>query len=385
MRDDIIDELSRLRAQGLRRTLKLVEGPQGPRVTIAGREVVLMCSNDYLGLASHPMVKQAAISAVERWGAGAGASRLVSGNMEPHVELEERIREFKGAEAALLFNSGYNANLGVITALADRTTDIFSDRLNHASIVDASVLSRARVKRYQNRDLDSLEGLLKGSTAKRKLVVTDSVFSMDGTLAPLPGIFALAERYGAMLLVDDAHATGVLGKTGRGSLEHFGLMDSPRVIQMGTLGKALGSFGAFVCSSPEIRELLISRARPFIYTTALPPSVCAAAKKAIDIIDENPQLIEKLWENTSTVSKGLDKAGFDTLGSSTPIIPVLVGDNAKTMEASAALIEKGVFVQGIRPPTVPEGTARLRVTVTAAHSKEDLDTALSAIREVLNG
>lgn len=385
MLDQISEEISRLNGQGLKRNLRLVQGPQGPKVVMDGREVILMCSNDYLGLANHPLVKQAAIKAIERWGAGAGASRLVSGNMEPHVMFEERIREFKGAPAALLFNSGYNANMGVITALVDRNSEIFSDRLNHASIVDACVLSRAKVKRYANRDTDSLEDLLKGSIAKRKLIVTDSVFSMDGTLAPLPEIAGLLERYNAMLLIDDAHATGVLGDKGRGSLDHFGIGGHPSIIQMGTLGKALGSFGAFVTGSREIIDLLISRSRPFIYTTALPPSVCAAATQAIDIIDKDQGLIRKLWENTSYMMKGLTEVGFDTMGSRTPIIPVRTGDNMKTMEASKRLLEKGVFVQGIRPPTVPEGTARLRVTVTASHSREELDRTLNAFTEAVNG
>ena len=385
MREEILEEISRLTALGLKRTLRLVEGPQGPRVTMDGQEVVLMCSNDYLGLAGHPLVKEAAIKAIEKWGTGAGASRLVSGNMEAHVILEERIREFKRAPSALLFNSGYNANMGLITALADRSTEVFSDRLNHASIVDACVLSRARVKRYPNRDVDALERLLKASTSKKKLIVTDSVFSMDGTIAPLPDIIGLLERHGAMLVIDDAHATGVLGESGRGSLEHFRMEGHPSVIQMGTLGKALGGFGAFVTAEQEIIDLLISRARPFIYTTALPPSACAAATEAINIIDKNQGLIRKLWENTSTITRGLTEAGFDTMGSETPIIPVKIGDNHKVMEASRKLLEHGVFVQGIRPPTVPEGTSRLRVTVTAAHTGEDLKKALDAFREIING
>lgn len=385
MLKEISEEISRLTALGLKRALRLVEGPQGPRVLMDGQEVLLMCSNDYLGLANHPLVKEAAIKAIEKWGTGAGASRLVSGNMEAHRMLEERIRAFKRAPAALLFNSGYNANMGLITALADRSAEVFSDRLNHASIVDACVLSRAKVKRYPNRDVNALEGLLKASTAKKKLIVTDSVFSMDGTIAPLPDIIGLLEKYNAMLVIDDAHATGVLGKTGRGSLEHFGMEGHPSVIQMGTLGKALGSFGAFVAAGHEIIDLLISKSRPFIYTTALPPAVCAAAAKAIDIIEEDQGLIKKLWENTSTMTHGLAKAGFDTMGNETPIIPVRIGDNRKVMDASKRLLENGVFVQGIRPPTVPEGTSRLRVTVTAAHTSEDLEKALAAFREIING
>lgn len=385
MREEILEEISRLTALGLKRTLRLVQGPQGPRVLMDGREVVLMCSNDYLGLANNPLIKEAAIKAIEKWGTGAGASRLVSGNMEAHAILEERIRKFKAAPSALLFNSGYNANMGLITALADRYTEVFSDRLNHASIVDACILSRAKVKRYPNRDVDALEGFLKASTARKKLIVTDSVFSMDGTIAPLPDILSLLEKHGAMLVIDDAHATGVLGKTGKGSLEHFGIGNHPSVIQMGTLGKALGSFGAFVTAEQEVIDLLISRSRAFIYTTALPPSVCAAATKAIDIIDKDQGLIRKLWENTSTITQGLKEAGFDTMGSQTPIIPVKIGDNHKVMEESRRLLEHGVFVQGIRPPTVPEGTSRLRVTVTAAHTAKDLEKVLAAFKEIING
>ncbi|HBG47280.1 MAG TPA: 8-amino-7-oxononanoate synthase [Deltaproteobacteria bacterium] len=383
MKNGILEELDRLSALGLKRALTKVEGPQGPRVRVDGREVLLMCSNDYLGLADHPLVKEAAIKATERWGAGAGASRLVSGSMEPHMMLEERIRRFKGAQAALLFNSGYSANLGAISALADRTTEIFSDRLNHASIVDACVLSRARVRRYPNRDVDSLDRLLKASRAKKKLIVTDSVFSMDGTIAPLKEIISLLDKYNAMLLVDDAHATGVLGSNGRGSLEDL-QSSNQSIIQMGTLGKALGSFGAFIAGSKDIIEFLITKSRPFIYTTALPPSVCAAAAKAIDIIEEGPEIIERLWRNTRRLKKGLNDAGLDTMGSATPIIPVKVGDAKKTMEASGRLLEKGVFIQGIRPPTVPEGASRLRATVSAAHTDRDIDLAVSAITEAFD-
>lgn len=366
---------------GLRRTLKLIEGPQGPRVTINGAEVILLCSNDYLGLSNHPQVKEAAIRAIEKYGFGAGASRLVSGNMEPHMELEERIRLFKGTEAALVFNSGYHANLGCITALADRSTDIFSDRLNHASIVDACILSRANVKRYPNRDIDSLEALLGRSSARKKLIVTDSIFSMDGTIAPLRDIVSLLDRYDATLLVDDAHATGVLGASGKGSLEHFGIRHSS-IIQMGTLGKALGAFGAFIAGSTELIDLLISKSRPFIYTTALPPSVCAAAVKAIDIAEKEPALRERLNGNITYLKEGLK--GFDTMGSSTQIIPIVAGSAEKAVDISRSLLEKGVFIQGIRPPTVPENTARLRVTVTAVHTKDDLDKALTAIREAFD-
>lgn len=377
----LTEELSRLADAGLRRSLRLVEGPQGPRVSIDGKEAILLCSNDYLGLANHPLVKQAAIEAIEAWGLGAGASRLVSGNMTPHARLEEGIKRFKGTEAALVFNSGYHANVGCITAICSRDAEVFSDRLNHASIVDACVLSRAAFSRYPHRDVDSLERLLKKSKATRKLIATDGVFSMDGDIAPLREIAGLLDRYDAMLLVDDAHSTGVLGDRGRGTLEHLGV-SHPSIIQMGTLGKAVGAFGAFIAGGVELIEILKSKSRPFIYTTALPPSICAASIKALEIIESEPSLRKRLWENAEFLRDGLHEAGLDTLGSQTQIIPIAVGEARRTMELSSKLLEKGVFIQGIRPPTVPDGTSRLRVSVTAAHSREDLASALSAIREV---
>ncbi|MBI5826820.1 MAG: 8-amino-7-oxononanoate synthase [Deltaproteobacteria bacterium] len=375
------EELSRLTKAGLRRSLRLVEGPQGPRATIDGKEAILLCSNDYLGLANHPLVKQAAIEAIDAWGVGAGASRLISGNMTAHARLEESIRRFKGTEAALIFNSGYHANVGCITAICSRDSEVFSDRLNHASIVDACLLSRAAFRRYPHRDVDSLERLLKKSRAKRKLVATDGIFSMDGDIAPIREIAGLLDRYDAMLLIDDAHSTGVLGDRGRGTLEHLGV-SHPSIIQMGTLGKAVGAFGAFIAGSVELIDILKSKSRPFIYTTALPPSICAASIKALEIIEQEPGLRMRLWENTAFFREGLLKASLDTLGSQTQIIPIAVGQAQRAMELSSRLLEKGVFIQGIRPPTVPEGTSRLRVSVTAAHSREDLTSALSAIREV---
>ncbi|MBE7414396.1 MAG: 8-amino-7-oxononanoate synthase [Deltaproteobacteria bacterium] len=379
----IDEELLRLDSLNLLRKPKIVHGPQGPRAVVNGREALIMCSNDYLGLAGHPLVKEAAIEAVQRWGAGAGASRLVSGTMEPHVMLEERIRAFKKAEAALLFNSGYNANLGVISALLDRSSEVFSDKLNHASIVDACVLSRAKVRRYPSRDVNALERLLKASKAKRKLIATDSVFSMDGTIAPLPDITGLLDTYGAMLLVDDAHATGVLGPKGRGSLEHFNI-SHPAVIVMGTLGKALGSFGAFITGGRAVIDLMVSKARPFIYTTALPPSVCGAAMKALDIVENEPGLRQRLWENTARLKEGLSDMGLDTLGSETPIVPVKLGAAKKAVDVSERLLDMGVFIQAIRPPTVPEGTSRLRMTLSASHGPDDVDSALSALGKSLD-
>ncbi|MBI5586866.1 MAG: 8-amino-7-oxononanoate synthase [Deltaproteobacteria bacterium] len=381
MNSFITEELERINAAGLKRAMRVVTGTQGPSVTVDGREAVLLCSNDYLGLANHPLVKEAAKRAIDRYGFGAGASRLVSGNMEPHAELEERIRRFKGTGAALLFNSGYQTNIGLISALSDRSTAVFSDRLNHASIVDACRLSFAGVHRYPNRDVDSLERLLKKSAAKNKLIVTDGVFSMDGSIAPLKEIAGLLDRHNALLIVDDAHATGVLGKTGRGTPEHLGVTH-PSVIHMGTLGKALGSFGAYVAGSKSLIELLISKARPFIYTTALPPSMASASIAAFDVMENEPSLRDKLWENVEFFKRGLPE-GIETLGSPTQIIPIVVGDASRTMEISKNLLEKGVFIQGIRPPTVPEKTSRLRVTITAAHGSEDLRKALAAIKEEL--
>ncbi|MBI5886558.1 MAG: 8-amino-7-oxononanoate synthase [Deltaproteobacteria bacterium] len=383
MNSYISDELARLTQAGLARSMRLVESAQGPVVLMDGQEVQLLCSNDYLGLANHPAIKEAAIRAIEKWGFGAGASRLVSGTMPPHVALEERLAAFKQTAAALLFNSGYHANLGCITALCNRTTDVFSDRLNHASITDACVLSRARVRRYANRDVDGLERLLKKSTAKTKIIITDGVFSMDGTLAPLADIAGLLDRYNATLILDDAHATGCLGEHGRGTLERFNIKH-PAIIQMGTLGKALGSFGAFIAGGKNLIDLLVSKSRPFIYTTALPPAVAATAIKALDIVEAEPERRARLHENAAFFRDGLNRAGFDTLGSETQIVPILTQDAARTMEFSKRLLKKGVFIQGIRPPTVSAGTSRLRASVSAAHTKAGLTSALNAIIETLN-
>ncbi len=398
--DSITEKLDRLKASGLYRTLRTIEGAQGPRVKIDGKEVILLCSNNYLGLADHPRLKEAAIKAIEKYGAGSGASRLVSGTMGLHHELEERIARFKGTEAALVFNSGYGANVSVIPALVGRGDTVFSDKLNHASIIDGCVLSRAEFKRYPHKDVDALERLLSGDSAdsttslcfvrksgtapagSRKLIVTDSVFSMDGDIAPLPEIIELAQRYGAMVMVDDAHATGVLGNTGKGSLEHFGLKSDDDIIQMGTLGKALGTFGAYISGSRELIDYLINKARGFIFSTSLPPSVLGSSVAAIDLVEDEPYLRQALWEKTWYLKKGFDSLGFDTMGSETPIIPVFVGDAVKSMEFSRRLMDEGIFVSGIRPPTVPEGKSRLRVTVMATHSYNDLDRAIEAFSKI---
>jgi glycine C-acetyltransferase len=388
-------ELVDLKKSGLHRQLSLIEGAQEPRVKINDKEVILLCSNNYLGLANHPKIKEAAIKAIEKYGFGSGASRLVSGNMEPHKELEQRLAGFKNTEAALIFNSGYHANIGIISALVGRGDVIFSDKLNHASIVDGCLLSKAELKRYPHKDMNALENLLKKyselQTPNSKLIITDGVFSMDGDIAPLKELSELADKYNYMLMVDDAHATGVLGANGKGTLEYFGI-DNPNpvlrhngtsIIQMGTLGKGLGCFGAYVAGSKKLVDYLINKARSFIYTTSLPPSVCAASIAAIDIVENEPQLRQNLWDRVKFFRGGLENAGLDIMNSETQIIPILIGEADKVVQISKDLLDKGVFVQAIRPPTVPEGTGRLRVTLTANHSWDDLKYAIETIKLVL--
>jgi len=377
----ITKELARINRLGLQRRTRLVEGATGTSVTMDGEKKLLFCSNDYLGLANNSEVKKAAIDAMHRYGVGAGASRLVSGTMVLHEALEERIRSFKKAEAVLLFNSGYSANMGLITAITDRSTEIFSDRLNHASIVDASLLSRCKLRRYPHNDVTALSDLLRSSTAARKVIITEGVFSMDGDFAPLREIIELLEPYNALLYLDEAHATGAVGPGGRGTLSSMGILPgNPRIIEMGTLGKAFGGFGAFVACSPSLKALLTTKARSFIYTTALPPAGCAASIKAIDIVDEHPELTGRLQKNASYMRSALNEMGLDTVKSATQIIPILVGKAERAMEISEDIFSKGAFIQGIRPPTVPKGTSRLRLTVSAAHTEEDLKRALSLIR-----
>jgi 8-amino-7-oxononanoate synthase len=375
-------ELSQLEQQHLLRRLMPVQSYDGPRVIINGKNMLLMCSNDYLGLANHPALKTAACSAMERYGFGSGASRLVSGSSALHHELERRLALFKGTEAALVFNSGYAANTGIIPAIVSAGDVILSDSMNHASIVDGCRLSKAAVQVYDHKDVTHLERILKKSDHyRRRLIVTDGVFSMDGDITPLPNIVALAEKYGALVMVDDAHATGVLGKTGAGSVEHFGL--SGRVhIQMGTLGKALGSFGAYAAGSKDFIDLLINRSRSFIYSTALPPTVCAASIAALDIIEHEPAQREKLWKNYERFLAGLTQLGIPVGASETPIVPVMIGDSAKALRVAERLFESGIYAIAIRPPTVPEGTARIRMTLMATHSEDDIAFALQQLATV---
>jgi glycine C-acetyltransferase len=364
--------------------MRLVHGAQSSRVILDGREVLLLCSNNYLGLADHPVLKEAAIRAVEQYGTGSGASRLVSGNMELHEALEARIASFKRTDAALLFNSGYAANTGVIPAIVGKGDVIFSDRLNHASIVDGALLSRARLVRYPHNDVASLRRLLAGTEpAGRRLIVSDGVFSMDGDLASLADLVKLKKEFGALLMVDDAHGTGVLGETGRGSTELFNVM-AEIDIQMGTFGKALGSFGAYIAASREIVDYLVNRARSFIFSTALPPAVLAASLAALGLVDseEGARLRKRVADNTDLFRSALQEAGFSTMASETQIIPLFVGDAGPTMEFSQQLLAEGIFVQGIRPPTVPADSCRLRCTVMATHTMEELAWAAETIKRI---
>ncbi|HET9595904.1 MAG TPA: 8-amino-7-oxononanoate synthase [Anaeromyxobacteraceae bacterium] len=378
----IAGELAALEAKGLRRALEPLGGAQGPVVEVAGRRLVNLCSNDYLGLASDRRLVQAAVAAAQREGAGAGAARLVAGDLPVHGRLERRLAAFKGTEAALLFSSGYHANAGVIAALTDREDAIFSDRLNHASIIDGCRLSLAKTWRYPHGDVEGLARLLAETRARRKLVVTDAVFGMDGDAAPLAEIADLCERHGAMLYVDEAHATGVLGPTGAGLCEAAGVTSRVDVV-MGTLGKALGSFGAFTAGSARLAEWLTSRARTFIFTTALPPAACGAALAALDVIAEEPARRARLGALSARMKHGLAALGFDVSRVVAPIFPVVLGDEGRALAASRSLRERGFFVRAIRPPTVPPGTSRLRVALTAGHSEEQVDAFLAALGEVL--
>lgn len=375
---DLRRQVDQLREAGLHRRLRVIESPQGERVTLDGRSVMLLCSNDYLGLASHAQVRQAAAEAAMRWGAGAGASRLVSGNMAVHQELEHRLAHFKGTEAALLVGSGYLANIGVIGALAGAGEVVFSDALNHASIVDGCRLARAQTFIYRHGDVEHLEWGLREAGPRAALIVTDGVFSMDGDVAPLAEISALARTHGARLAVDEAHGTGAVGPGGRGAVSAAGLEDGVDVI-IGTLGKALGSYGAFIGCDAATAEYLVNTMRPLIFSTALPPSAVAAATAALGLVEAEPQRVERLQANAATLKQALKRHGVDVGASSTQIVPLLVGAADATMRVCERALADGFFAQGIRPPTVPEGTSRLRLTVMATHSPSELSRAADAL------
>ena len=375
---DIADRLEELRAAGLYRRLRLVSGPQGPRVLLDGREVLLLCSNNYLGLADHPSVRRAAAEAAMRWGPGAGASRLVCGNMTLHRRLEDRLADFHGADSALLFGSGYLANTGTVAALTRAGEVVFSDELNHASIIDGCRLSRAETFVYRHRDFDHLAWGLDRAEGRGSLIATDGLFSMDGDVAPLTSLVELARRYDCRLLVDEAHATGAIGPDGRGAVAEAGIDGEVDVI-VGTLGKALGSYGAYVCASREITELLVNAARPFIFSTALPPSTVAAAMAALKLIAARPERADRLRRNGDLLRRELAAAGLDPGESRTQIIPLVVGDADAAVALCERALERGVFAQAIRPPTVPDGTSRLRLTVMATHREAELRHAANVI------
>lgn len=363
------------------RRLRCVESGADCVITLEGRRVILMASNNYLGLATDPRLKAAAIAATERYGVGAGASRLISGTMVPHELLEAALAKFKDTESALVFSAGYLANIGLIPALIGSGGLILADRLCHASLIDGCRLSGAELRVFRHRDMTQLASLLARRTAKRPtLIVTDGVFSMDGDLAPLPDLVELAERYGSRLLVDDAHGTGVLGAHGRGSLEHFGV-EHRIPFHMGTLSKALGTSGAYIAGPESLIRYLVNTARSFIYTTAPPPSTAAAAMAALSIVQDDPARRARLWNNRDRLAGGLAALGYRLAESESPILPVLIGDAAKTLRLADRLLELGVYAPAIRPPTVPKGTSRIRTSITSEHTSEQLDTVLSAFRQ----
>ncbi len=376
----IEEQLAGLRAAGLERRTRLVRGPQGPRVTLDGAAVLLLCSNNYLGFAEHPRVREAAAEAAMRWGVGAGASRLVSGTMTIHEELERRLAWFEGTQACVLHGSGYLANLGVLGALGGAGTTIFSDALNHASIIDGCRLARAEVFVYRHLDVEHLEWGLASRAGAGSVIVTDSVFSMDGDIAPLEAIAAVARRHGALVVVDEAHATGALGPGGRGAVAEAGLEGEIDVI-VGTLSKSLGAYGGYVCTRSEIAELLVNRSRTLIFSTALPPPAVAGALAALELLVEQPRRPQKLQTAASVLRRELAAAGVPVPDGRTQIMPVIVGDADRAVALSEALLARGVFAQAIRPPTVPDGSSRLRLAVMASHTADELAGAAAAIRD----
>jgi len=377
----LVEELDQLKKNGLFRPLRVLASAQDTEGVVDGKRVLNLSSNNYLGLTTHPRLKRAMVKATEELGAGSGAVRTIAGTMAIHEELESRLAEFKHTEASLVFQSGFTANLGVLQSLVKEGDVIISDELNHASIIDGIRLSKAKRSIFKHRDLDDLERHLEKHREKRvKLVVTDGVFSMDGDIAPLAGIVDRAERFGAMIMVDDAHASGVLGKNGRGSVNHFGL-DGRVDLQMGTLSKAIGVLGGYVAAPQLVRDFLIHRARPFLFSTSHPPGVAAACIAAIDVLLAEPERIERLWANTARFKAGLKRLGFETGASETPITPVIVGKGSVAMELSDRLFGLGVFAQGIGYPTVPEGRARIRTIVTSVHTDQQLDRALEAFEK----
>jgi len=375
-------ELDTLAAQGLRRSLRVLDDEQRAKSSFDGRSVVNLSSNNYLGLTTHPRLRERAIAAVHDLGVGSGSVRTIAGTMAVHLELERRLAAFKKTEAVVVFQSGFAANAGTVSAVLTRDDVIVSDELNHASIIDGARLSRATIKVFPHRDVDAARRIVRElPTGQRKLLISDGVFSMDGDLAPLPALCALAEEYACIMMVDDAHASGVFGANGRGTIDHFqvhGRVD----IQVGTLSKAIGALGGYMAGSRSLVEFLHHRARPFLFSTSHPPAVTAACLAALDVLEQEPEIIERLWSNTRFFKDGLRALGFNTGASESPITPVIVGEGALAMRLSDELFEEGVFAQGIAYPTVARDKARVRTIVTATHTREDLQFALDVFARV---
>jgi len=381
-------QLDDLKAKGTYFKLRVLEDQQAPECTYDGKRVINLASNNYLGLCNHPKLIEAALAATKKFGVGPGAVRTIAGTMRMHMELEEKIARFKNVEACVVFQSGFAANAGTVSAILGKEDFIISDELNHASIIDGARLSRAKILVFRHKDVAHAEEQLASVKDQpgKKLIITDGVFSMDGDIGPLPGLCAIAEKYGAIMMVDDAHASGVLGRNGRGTIDHFemhGRVD----IQVGTLSKAIGAIGGYVCGSRDLIEFLYHRARPFLFSTSHPPSVTATCMAAFDILEQEPQLIEKLWENTRLYKKELGALGFNiggqnTPASETPIVPIIVGEGRKAMDFSRALFDEGLMATGIAFPTVPEGRARIRTIMTAAHTPEQIGRAVEILKKV---
>lgn len=377
------DQLEEWKQAGTYQRLRILESESAAESRFDGKEVINLASNNYLGLTTHPKLREAALAAVRKFGVGSGAVRTISGTMSLHMQLEERIAAFKNVEACVVFQSGFAANAGTVSAILGPEDHIVSDELNHASIIDGCRLSRAKIHVFPHKDTAAADKILADleNVPGRKLLISDGVFSMDGDIGPLPGLVQAAERHGAIMMVDDAHSSGVLGKNGRGTIDHFGLHGRVHV-QVGTLSKAIGVLGGYVCGSRDLIEFLYHRARPFLFSTSHPPAVAAACIAAFDVLEEEPERIDRLWENTRYFKKGLTAAGFDTGVSETPITPVIVGDAAKAHQLSRELFEGGVLATGIGFPTVPKGKARVRTIVAATHTKEELDRALEVFTKV---
>jgi glycine C-acetyltransferase len=382
------DQLNDLKAKGTYFRLRVLDDEQAPICHFDGKQVINLASNNYLGLTTHPKLREAALAAIRQYGVGSGAVRTIAGTMKIHMELEEKIARFKQVEASVVFQSGFAANAGTVSAVLGKDDYIISDQLNHASIIDGARLSRAKILVFNHKDISHAEEQLASVRDQpgKKLLITDGVFSMDGDVGPLPALCALAEKFGAIMMVDDAHASGVLGRNGRGTVDHFhvhGRVD----IQVGTLSKAIGALGGYVCGTRDLIDFLYHRARPFLFSTSHPPSVAATCMAAFDVLEHEPQLIDKLWDNTRFWKKELGLLGFDiggkiTPASETPITPIILGDGRLTMDFSRALFEEGVMGTGIAFPTVPEGKARIRTIVTATHSQDQLERALEVLKRV---